>query len=169
VQHKVDHEVSVLVHGSKVTVISLDHKIDKVVIWEGIGKLPPQSIGTWGAPGTNGFSKSGGHRATPPPGAQGKPLPEQDAWRVELDLPGGTEFPICIDVYENGASIHGGAAETPDVHRHGWFGEHGTIRHGGGYGEGSEADASSEEYKGWYGLIENEESSSLPAPLNPRA
>lgn len=168
-QHKVDHEVRVTVDNPTVTVTSLDHKIDKVEVWECRGTSGTQSVGTWKRSGANTYSKAGGVRVTPPPGAQGHALPEQDGYQVQFDLPDGTRFPICVDVYENGANIHGAAAETADVHRHCWLEEHGSVRHGGGFGDANDYESHADDYKGWYGLTENEESLALPAPANPHA
>jgi hypothetical protein len=168
-KQKIDHEVSVTVTPEKVgytvTAISLDHEIYEVDVWECVGKLtPPTNAGSWARKGgANPFALSGGTRKVPPPHPDTwAALPEQDAYMVQFLLPDSTIFPICIDVYEEGAKLKGGAAEPKDAHRHGWFTENGNI-----YEDSKGPGHDKQNCKGWYGLLEDQESASLPAPANP--
>jgi hypothetical protein len=168
-KHEIDHEVYVSVEGGsgewKLTAVSLEHKISSVSVWEcPRGSSAPRSIGTWArGVGAKPFAISGGTQILPPPKRDtfDPPIAKQEAYKVVIDLPARTGFPICVDVYEEGAKLNGGTAEPADVHRHGWFTENGRIKDA--EGPASRRD----DCEGWYGLLEAEESPSLPAPAKP--
>ncbi len=139
---KVDTDMSGGYYTVFIEALSMDHDISKVELWKG-GGVAVRKLNTW-QKSDNSLTNQPKAGVEYPTSSDTSKVPQvNNGWGkkdtshdVTLKHDGNdpgkagslqvNDFPILVDVYEEGDSAPGG--EPADAHRHGWFDQYGNIQ-----------------------------------------